>query len=156
MRVGVILLALWTVVNLVLTVRLASRNSDGVVTTTSTTTAASADRRTPIQLPIEARDAVLAEMRLMLGSVQGVINGVAQSDTSAIRIAAAASGMVMAADPALANVLPKAFMQYGMATHHAFDSLAANASAGPSAAVERLASPSLPTYLRHRPPGSLV
>jgi hypothetical protein len=70
---------------------------------TSTVTAVSADGRIPIQLPIEARDAVLAEMRLMLGSVQGVIDGVARSDTSAIRTAAAASGTVMAADPALAN-----------------------------------------------------
>lgn len=135
MRVSVVLLTLWTVVNIALTVRVASHGSDSAMTTT----AVSADGRTPIRLPIEARDAVLAEMRLMLGSVQAVIDGVARSDTTAIRNAAAASGMVMAADPALANVLPKAFLQYGMATHQAFDSLAASASRGPSMAVERLA-----------------
>jgi hypothetical protein len=136
MRPGVILLALWTLLNIVLTVRLVLPGDEdpGPVATE-----VSADSRTPIQLPPEARDAVLAEMRLMLGSVQGVIDGVARSDTTAIRRAAAASGLVMAADPALEQVLPQQFLLMGMATHQAFDSLAANASAGPTAAVERLA-----------------
>lgn len=34
--------------------------------------------------------------------------------------------------------MPKPFMQYGMATHQAFDSLAAHASESPLASVERL------------------
>lgn len=139
MRVAVAVLALWSVVNIALTVRLAVRGVDSAATNASAVTAVSADGRTPIQLPIKERDAVLAEMRMMLGSVHGVIDGAARSDTSAIRVAAAASGMAMAADPALEHMLPKAFLQLGMATHGAFDSLAANASGGPSVAIKRLA-----------------
>jgi len=139
MRFGVILLVIWTILNLVLTVRLVVPGEEGATTVSPVATEGSADSRTPIQLPVEARDAVLAEMRLMLGSVQGVIDGVARQDTAAIRTAAAASGLVMAADPALEQVLPQSFLLMGMATHQAFDSLAANASAGPAAAVQRLA-----------------
>jgi cytochrome c556 len=129
MRPGVVLLALWTVVNLLMTVRLArpSRPAD-----------LSADGRTPIQLPMEARDLVLAEMRTMLGSVQGVLDGAARSDTAAIRTAAAASGLVMAADPLLERVLPKAFLQLGMLTHTAFDTLATHAGSGPASAIKGL------------------
>lgn len=139
MRVGITLLALWTVVNIVLTVRVASSGDTSPAQTTSSALEVSADSRTPVILPLKARDAVLAEMRMMLGSVQGVLDGVARSDTAAVRAAAAASGLVMAADPALAQVLPPAFMQFGMAAHQAFDSLAANASRTPAATVERLA-----------------
>lgn len=127
MRPAMIVLALWTAANAVWTVRAATRAPE------------SADGRIAVPLPLEARDAVLAEMRLMLNSVQGVLAGAAQSDTAAIQRAAAASGLVMAADPALEQVLPEGFLQYGMATHRAFDSLAANASAGPAAAIEGLA-----------------
>ncbi len=129
MRRSVVLLALWTVVNLVATVRLVrpSRPADR-----------SADGRTAIQLPMEARDLVLAEMRTMLASVQGVLDGAARSDTAAIRTAAAASGLVMAADPVLERVLPKAFLQMGMRTHVAFDTLAAHAGSGPAFAINGL------------------
>jgi hypothetical protein len=78
-------------------------------------------------------------MRQMLGSVQGVLDGAARSDTAAIRAAAAASGLVMAADPALEKVLPPAFLKLGMSAHVAFDSLAAHAATGPAAAIESLA-----------------
>jgi cytochrome c556 len=130
MRISVMLLVLWTIVNLVLTVRL-NRSEPAVVVST--------DPRTAVQLPVEARDAVLAEMRTMLGSVQGVLDGAARSDTAAIRGAAKASGLVMAADPALEAVLPPEFLRLGMRTHQAFDTLAATASAGAAPAVARLA-----------------
>jgi len=129
-----IVLALWTAANAMWTVRAATRAPESASAVTE-----SADGRIAVPLPLEARDAVLAEMRLMLNSVQGVLAGAAQSDTAAIQRAAAASGLVMAADPALEQVLPEGFLQYGMATHRAFDSLAANASAGPAAAIEGLA-----------------
>jgi cytochrome c556 len=137
MRNAIIVLSLWTVVNVALTVRAVSRDESRPTAISSSGT--SADGRTAVPLPIEARDAVLAEMRLMLGSVHGVLIGAAQSDTAAIREAAAASGLVMAADPTLEKILPEGFLHYGMATHRAFDSLAANASAGPAAAIQRLA-----------------
>lgn len=130
MRIGVVLLILWTIANIFLSLRLAQPGPP---------TVASTDGRTAIQLPVQARDAVLAEMRMMLGSVQGVLDAAARSDTAAIRAAAKASGLAMAADPALAEVLPPEFLQSGMATHQAFDSLAATASAGAGPAVVRLA-----------------
>lgn len=133
MRTAMIVLALWTAANVVWTVRVARAPAAG------TSIAESADGRTAVRLPIEGQDAVRAEMRLMLSSVQGVLDGVVKSDTAAIRRAAAASGVATAADPALEGVLPEGFMQYGMATHLAFDSLAANASAGPAAAIAGLA-----------------
>ena len=126
MRIGVVLLVLWTIANIFLSIRLAQPGP---------TTVASADGRTAIQLPVQARDAVLAEMRTMLGSVQGVLDAAARSDTAGISTAAKASGLVMAADPALARVLPGEFLQLGMATHQAFDTLAATASAGAGPAV---------------------
>ncbi|MBL0170464.1 MAG: hypothetical protein IPP90_06965 [Gemmatimonadaceae bacterium] len=98
-----------------------------------------ADHRTPILLTATARATVLSEMRTMLGSVQGVLEGASRSDTVAIKAAALASGVVMAADPALENELPKEFLQLGMTVHRAFDSMAANAAAGPNDAVKRLA-----------------
>ncbi|HMU61559.1 MAG TPA: hypothetical protein PKA66_07245 [Gemmatimonadales bacterium] len=137
MRIAIVVLSLWTVANVALTARAVSR--DDSRTTAIRSSGTSADGRTAVPLPIEARDAVLAEMRLMLGAVNGVLAGAAQSDTMAIREAAAAAGLVMAADPALEAILPKGFLQYGMATHRAFDSLAANASAGPAAAIQSLA-----------------
>ncbi len=130
MRIGVVLLVLWTIANLVLTIRLA-RPEPAVVT--------SADHRIAVRLPVAARDAVLAEMRTMLGSVQGVLDGAARSDTAAVRTAAKASGLVMAADPALEGMLPEEFLRLGMRTHQAFDTLAATASAGAAPAVARLA-----------------
>lgn len=76
----------------------------------------------------------------MLASVQGILDGAARSDSAAIRTAATAAGLVMAADPALERILPQAFLQLGMATHMAFDTLGATAGSGPGPAVGGLAS----------------
>ena len=130
MRIGVVVLVLWTLANLVFSYRLG---------TTSRSPAAPADGRTALRVPVAAPEAVLTEMRAMLASVQGVTDGVARSDAEAIRRAAAASGMATAADPALEKVLPEEFLRLGMATHMAFDSLAANAAAGPEASMKALA-----------------
>lgn len=98
-----------------------------------------ADGRTLLRVPAEAREAVLTEMRTMLGSVQGVLDGASRGDTVAVRVAAMASGMATAADPALEKLLPEQFLSLGVATHLAFDSLAVNAAAGPAASVRALA-----------------
>ena len=101
----------------------------------------STDTRTAVVLPPAARDGVLAEMRTMLGSVNGLLSAVTVSDTAAMRVAAAASGTSMAADPALERLLPEEFLRLGMSTHLQFDSLAA-AISGPAAgdtAIARLA-----------------
>ena len=88
------------------------------------------DSRQAVTLPPEARDAVLAEMRTMLGSLDGVVSGLARGDSAAIRRAAAASGLATAADPHLEELLPEQFLTWGMATHQQFDSLAASAARG--------------------------
>lgn len=130
MRIGVVVLVLWTLVNMFMSWRLATGHR---------APAAPADGRTALRVPVEAREAVLTEMRAMLASVQGVTDGAARADTAAVRRAAAASGMATAADPALEKVLPEQFLKLGMATHMAFDSLAANAAAGPASSMRALA-----------------
>lgn len=84
----------------------------------------SRDTRTAIALPVDARDAVMAEMRTMLGSVNGILIGQVQGDTAAMRQAALASGAAAAADPALEQMLPEAWLKLAMSTHQAFDELA--------------------------------
>jgi cytochrome c556 len=99
------------------------------------------DTRTAIALPAAARDAVLAEMRTMLGSLNGILVAATNSDSGSIRQAAAASGMAMAADPTLERYLPEPFLQLGTSTHMQFDSLAAAIGAGAprDTAIARLA-----------------
>ena len=132
----VILLGLGIAVFVVLS-RSGSRK-DGI-TTDAAHGESAIDTRTPIPLDLGIRIAILAEMRTMLSSVQGVLDGTSRSDSAAIRKAATAAGMVMAVDPQLEKVLPREFLQFGMTTHRAFDSLAANVSAGPDDAIKRLA-----------------
>jgi cytochrome c556 len=97
------------------------------------------DPRTPVQLTAEQRNAVLAEMRTLLGSISGVLNGVARSDGAAIRDAALPSGMAEAADPALEKLLPAGWLELAGRTHKGFDDLAEGAKRGPEGAVARLA-----------------
>jgi hypothetical protein len=73
-------------------------------------------------MPAE-RDAVLAEMRTMLGSISAVLHGVTANDHQGIEKAARASGMAMAVDPTLEQKLPRQFLEMGMATHKKFDQL---------------------------------
>jgi hypothetical protein len=67
---------------------------------------------------------VLAEMRVMLGSVSAVLHGLTANDRDAIEKAARASGMTRAVDPALKQKLPPQFLELGMSTHRKFDQLA--------------------------------
>ena len=84
---------------------------------------------TPIQ-----RDQLLAEMRLMLGSVSGIVQGLAADDLPAAEKAARASGMVHAADtdPQIKTLLPQQFLELAMQTHRGFDKLAGQIKAGGS------------------------
>jgi cytochrome c556 len=82
------------------------------------------DTRRQVSLMPAERDAVLAEMRTMLGSVSGVLHGLTTNDHQAIEKAARASGMAMAVDPTLEQKLPQQFLEIGMATHKKFDQLA--------------------------------
>ena len=83
----------------------------------------SRDTRTAIMLPVETRDVVMAEMRTMLGSVNALLIAQATGDTAAMRRAALASGTAAAADPALEQLLPEAWLKLAMSTHLGFDEL---------------------------------
>ncbi|MCB0308386.1 MAG: hypothetical protein KDD48_03360 [Bdellovibrionales bacterium] len=84
------------------------------------------DQRTEIALTPQERDLILGEMRQLLDSVRGIIQGVAENDVEGIQTAARASGLKMAQDvnPSLMLKLPAAFKELGMNTHQRFDKLA--------------------------------
>jgi hypothetical protein len=84
----------------------------------------SADGRQVTVVPLEARDAVRAEMRTMLGSLHDILKASLVGDTSMMREAATRSGLATAADPALEKLLPEEFLQLGVNTHRQFDELA--------------------------------
>ena len=88
--------------------------------------AAAVDTRERIVLPAPARNMVLAEMRVMLESISGVVAALSEGDMAAAAQAARASGMAAAVDvdPAVRELLPAAFVELGMATHQGFDALA--------------------------------
>ena len=135
MRPFTVFLVVWTLFNIALTYRAMPGGRDAGP---AAPLPAAGDGRTAVVVPVEARDAILGEMRLMLGAVQGVLAGASDADTAAIRTAAAKAGVVMAADPQLEQLLPGAFLRYGRPTHRAFDSLAAHAADGPDAAIRGL------------------
>ena len=89
-----------------------------------------ADARRVIQVPLEARDAVRAEMRTMLGSLHDILKATPVGDTSAMREAATRSGLATAADPALETLLPEDFLRLGVNTHQQFDELAGALATG--------------------------
>ena len=90
------------------------------------------DQRQRLTLPPQARDKVLAEMRHMLESVNGILRGVAANDLVAVEKVARAAGTAMAVemDPAMMRQLLPAFRELGLQTHRAFDDLADRIKAG--------------------------
>jgi len=92
----------------------------------------STDTRQRLIFAPTQRDQLLAEMRLMLGSVSGIVQGLAANDLPAAEKAARASGMVHAADtdPLIKTLLPQQFLGLAMQTHMGFDTLADQIKAG--------------------------
>lgn len=90
------------------------------------------DRRQRIVVPPAARERVLAEMRAMLESVNGVLRALAAGDLAAGEKAARASGLATAADvePEVKRALPPQFLSLGMQTHRGFDRVAEELRAG--------------------------
>lgn len=78
-------------------------------------------------LNIQGADKIkfLGEMRQMLASIQGVLEGIAEQDRNKIKRAAKYSGMRMArATPSHVRAsLPKAFKEIGGPTHRLFEEL---------------------------------
>lgn len=94
----------------------------------------STDTRQQLVIPPVRRDQILAEMRIMLGSVSGIVQGLASDDLPVAEKAARASGMAHAADvdPQIQKLLPQPFLELGMQTHMGFDRLADQIKAGDS------------------------
>lgn len=125
-----ITLAVWTGANALWSTSLSRRSSAGHGQTAAAGHSPAGEGHPAIEppaltlaLPADARAAILAEMRVMLGSVQGALEAAARGDTAAIRTAVEPAGMAMAADPALEAMLPAEWMELAIGVHRAFDSL---------------------------------
>jgi hypothetical protein len=95
-------------------------------------TTAGTDGRTAVVLQPAERDLVLTEMRGLLSSTQGILEGANQGDVKRIIQASRAAGMAAAADvnPALMAKLPLEFKSLGMSVHHDMDEIAKAAEGG--------------------------
>src|SRR5574337_217550 len=96
----------------------------------------STDTQQRLVLAPAQRDMLLAEMRVMLASVSGIVQGLATGDLPAADKAARASGIGEAADvnPHIKARLPQPFLELALHTHRGFDSLADHIKAGSSQA----------------------
>ncbi len=92
----------------------------------------STDTRQRLVFAPTQRDMILTEMRLMLVSVSGIVQGLASDNLPEAEKAARASGMVHAADtdPQIKTLLPQQFLELAMQTHRGFDKLADRIKAG--------------------------
>jgi hypothetical protein len=88
-----------------------------------------ADTRTNLSFTDGEQAVFLAEMRSMLASVQGIMQGMGESDRDAIARFARASGnrMARATPGSIRAKLPPAFSQIGEPTHMMFEELAVRA-----------------------------
>ena len=84
---------------------------------------ATTDPRTPVTLPADGQQAVLLEMRQMLGAIGGALSAAARGDTAAVVAALAPAGSAAAADPALEALLPATWKELAERTHGGFDTL---------------------------------
>lgn len=82
------------------------------------------DKRTAVVLPADAQQAVLHEMRQMLGAMGGAMAAAARGDTTALLAALLPASSAAAADPAIEELLPAEWKELAERTHGAFDSLA--------------------------------
>ncbi len=127
-------LAIWTAANAVWSNSLAHRSPAGHAEAVAGHPAAGEGHAAvepparTLALPAEAREAILAEMRVMLGSVQAALEAAAVADTAALRAAVRPAGMAMAADPELEAMLPADWMGMAIAVHRGFDSLPGSAT----------------------------
>jgi len=90
---------------------------------------AAPDERIDLGLTPEERAQFLAEMRTMLASIQGILQGIGEADRERIAAAARQSGnrMARATPDAVRAKLPQAFRDLGGPTHMLFEELAVRA-----------------------------
>ncbi len=98
-----------------------------------------ADTRTSLGMNAEEKAQFLSEMRQMLGSVQGILQGIATEDRALIAQAAAVSGnrMARATPDSLRSRLPQAFKDLGGPTHLLFEELVIRAETDDQQALLR-------------------
>jgi hypothetical protein len=84
-----------------------------------------ADTRTSLGLNPEERAQFLSEMRQMLSSIQGILQGISSEDRAMIAEYATLSGnrMARATPDSVRNRLPQAFKDIGGPTHMMFEEL---------------------------------
>ena len=102
-----------------------------------------ADNRQIIPLTAAETAMVMAEMRQMLASVQGVTDGLSRNDMKSVAEAASSSGpsMMMGLPAQIRMKFPEQFKQMGMATHKVFEQIAREASMkDPGPVLEQLSS----------------
>jgi hypothetical protein len=87
------------------------------------------DTRIDLGLTAEERADFLAEMRVMLASIQGILQGIGENDRERIAEAARQSGnrMARATPETVRAKLPQAFRDLGGPTHMMFEELAIRA-----------------------------
>ncbi|MBT7356412.1 MAG: hypothetical protein HN809_08435 [Rhodospirillaceae bacterium] len=98
------------------------------------------DNREAVMLNVDERDLILAEMRLMLGAVQGIIAAVADDDMKAVQEISLAIGMeeVKKVPKSLMLKLPMDFKTMGKDNHVEFDEVAEISKQGGRAVLNRL------------------
>jgi hypothetical protein len=100
------------------------------------------DMRVVIPLTEAEQALVMANMRQMLGSVEGVTDALARGDSKAVAEAASRSGMAMMqkVPMQIRMKFPPPFAQMGMASHKPFDQIAreAETAKGPAPILELL------------------
>lgn len=87
------------------------------------------DNRINLKLTADERAEFLAEMRQMLASVQGIMQGIGESDRNRIAESARLSGnrMARATPNTVRAKLPQSFKEIGGPTHMMFEELAVRA-----------------------------
>jgi hypothetical protein len=96
---------------------------------TTTVAANEVDKRKVLPLAEHQRNHVLTEMRALLSGTRNILEALSREDMTAVASHARllGMGMVHKGEDHLLAVLPKEFMQLGMATHKDFDKIAADA-----------------------------
>jgi hypothetical protein len=99
------------------------------ITMTTTAAAAEVDKRRVLPLAEHQRNHVLTEMRALLSGTRNILDALSREDMTAVASQARSLGMGMVhkGEDHLLAVLPKEFMQLGMATLKDFDKIAADA-----------------------------
>lgn len=87
------------------------------------------DTRINLKLTVQERAEFLAEMRQMLSSIQGIVQGIGEADRNKIAAAARLSGNQMArtTPDSVRAKLPQSFRDIGGPTHMMFEELAVRA-----------------------------